>query len=141
VFTCAGVCMGFGAVNQLDHELMYTGVWEAGADANSLLLSKKALVLKLQERYKGSYDEVVHRWIVITSVNPPTRQMQTLCMTEGWNKVVVGDLQTPSGWSAPGCIYLSVEDQRLLNLTVFDLVPYNRYERKIFGYGDPGHGR
>ena len=41
------------------------------------------------------------RWVVLTSVNPPTQQVKTLCYLNGWHTVVVADLKTPKNWNVP----------------------------------------
>ena len=38
---------------------------------------------------------------MITSVNPPTQQVKTLCYLSGWHTVVVADLKTPKTWNVP----------------------------------------
>ena len=76
------------------------------------------------------------KWIIVTTVNPPTRQMLQVCATPGWNVLVVGDLSTPDReWqTVEQCYYLSVDDQKALGYNVVNLIPYKRYERKIIGY-------
>ena len=92
--------IGFGAVNELDYQL------RSGLDHlrnfSGASVHRSAMRL-LRDKHNGSIIDS-HDWIVITSVNPPTRQMKTLCSVEGWNKVVVGDLKTPANWHAPGCM-------------------------------------
>ena len=90
--------------------------------------------LRIKERHNSDINDGVSAFIVITSINPPTRQMETLCSQTGWNKVVAGDGASPKDWKQRGCVFLSVEDQRDLRYAVTDLVPMKRYERKIFGY-------
>ena len=76
------------------------------------------------------------KWIIVTTVNPPTRQMLDVCSTPGWNVLIVGDLSTPdTDWqSVHHCYYLSVSDQNALDYHIGSLIPYKRYERKILGY-------
>lgn len=75
-------------------------------------------------------------WIIVTTVNPPTRQMLEVCSIPDWNKLVVGDSSTPdSEWQkVEGCAYLSLADQLELDYHVGNLIPIKRYERKIIGY-------
>ena len=76
------------------------------------------------------------KWVIVTTVNPPTRQMLQVCATPGWNVLVVGDLSTPeTEWQNVGqCYYLSVADQSALDYNAGNLIPFKRYERKIVGY-------
>lgn len=88
----------------------------------------------LRAKYRSSFVSSTNKWIVITSINPPTNQVQKICDVAGWNKVVVGDKKSPPKWESPGCFFLSVEDQMELRYKSHDLIPYNRYERKTLGY-------
>ena len=79
---------------------------------------------------------VSDRWIVITSINPPTRAIEVvseLCQ-RGWRAVVVGDTKTPADWSAPGIDFLSVQNQREKFGPLAELIPYRHYCRKNLGY-------
>ena len=88
----------------------------------------------LREKYDSSFNALTSNWIVITSINPPTTQVQKICDVAGWNKVIVGDKKSPPGWESAGCFFLSVKDQAELRYNSHDLIPYNRYERKTLGY-------
>jgi hypothetical protein len=75
-------------------------------------------------------------FIVITTINKPTEgiaQIADLCSRE-WSILVVGDQRTPKGWGLKNVTFLSVEMQKDLFGELADLVPYNHYCRKIFGY-------
>ena len=77
-----------------------------------------------------------NRWIVITSINPPTRALEvvsSLC-SQGWSAVVVGDTKTPANWSCPGVDFLSVDQQKQMFGEYADLLPYRHYCRKNLGY-------
>ena len=52
-----------------------------------------------------------HRWVIFTTVNPPTKQIQRLCALPGWSKLVVGDTKTNPAWRMDGCLFLSIEHQ------------------------------
>jgi len=47
----------------------------------------KMKIEALKKEYAGSIDAGSNKWVVITSVNPPTRQVQRICDIKGWNKV------------------------------------------------------
>lgn len=75
------------------------------------------------------------KFIVITSINKPTKSIIQLSKIKDWNLVVVGDKKTPSQyWNIPNCTYLSVEDQKSLGFKIHDYLPYNHYVRKNIGY-------
>lgn len=99
-----------------------------------LLQEGKTKVAALKAKYASSFDASSSKWIVITSINPPTSQVQKICDAEGWNKVVVGDKKSPDDWESAGCFFLSVQDQMELKYRSHDLIPYARYERKLMGY-------
>jgi hypothetical protein len=52
-----------------------------------------------------------HRWIVSTTVGPPTEGLRQLASLPGWKLLVVGLEETPANWSLPGAVYLSVKEQ------------------------------
>lgn len=74
------------------------------------------------------------RWIVATTINPPTIAISALADLPGWQVVVIGDTKTPKNWSWPGVIFLGVDDQRKLGYRIHDLIPYRSYARKNIGY-------
>lgn len=77
-----------------------------------------------------------NRWIVITSINRPTRAIEVvseLC-AKGWRAVVVGDTKTPGDWAAAGVDFLSVDRQKADFGALADLIPYRHYCRKNLGY-------
>jgi hypothetical protein len=77
-----------------------------------------------------------NRWIVITSINPPTRSLEVvsaLCKN-GWSAVVVGDTKTPGDWHCPGVEFLSVTRQKEMFGEFVELLPYRHYCRKNLGY-------
>ena len=91
-------------------------------------------VAALKVKYAGSFDAKSTSWVIITSVNPPTTQVERICSIQGWNKVIVADKKTPKDWSSNGCFFLSVEDQEELEYKIHASLPYMRYERKMLGY-------
>ena len=103
----------------------------------SLILCAQAgarKVAALKVKYAGSFDAKSTSWVIITSVNPPTTQVERICSIQGWNKVIVADKKTPKDWSSNGCFFLSVEDQEELEYKIHASLPYMRYERKMLGY-------
>jgi hypothetical protein len=75
-------------------------------------------------------------WIVVTTVNPPGRVVETILkrLSDTWRLVVVGDKKTRGDWSEPRLEFLSVDCQRERFGDFADQAPYNHYARKNFGY-------
>jgi len=82
--------------------------------------------------------EKVHtRWIVVTTIQAPTPQVERLCSLPGWRTVVVGDVKTPEkAWRHhPHCrTFLSLEDQDAMGYRIATLLPLNNYGRKNVGF-------
>ena len=75
------------------------------------------------------------KYIIITSIFPPTEAVQKFAEINNSTLVVVGDKKTPSNWHFPNVIFLPVDDQSMLNTTAFQkTLPYNHYCRKMLGY-------
>ncbi|GFN84256.1 conserved uncharacterized protein [Plakobranchus ocellatus] len=74
------------------------------------------------------------KWIVITTLSPPTDDVKFLASLSGWRVVVVGDVATPHNWSHPNCMFLGLEQQKKLGYFTADLIPEKSYSRKNIGY-------
>lgn len=76
------------------------------------------------------------RWIVVTSINPPTRAIHTIAKLreQGWSAVVVGDTKSPADWHCEGVTFLDVATQKQRYGELADLIPYRQYARKNLGY-------
>lgn len=74
------------------------------------------------------------KWIVITTINYPTKALKKLAALKDWHLVVVGDTKTPSGWHLENCHYLSPERQLELGFHITEHIPWNHYSRKNIGY-------
>lgn len=77
---------------------------------------------------------VSDKWIVVTSINYPTKDVKRLASLKGWNLVVVGDRKTPSDWHLESVHFLSLEVQQQLGFRISKMVPENSYTRKNIGY-------
>jgi hypothetical protein len=72
------------------------------------------------------------KFVVITSINPPTESVRAFRDWEGWEVVVVGDRKTPHGlWNLDGVTYLGM-DRQTGDLAA--AIPENTYTRKMIGY-------
>lgn len=77
-----------------------------------------------------------NRWVVITTINSPTKaigHISGLC-GDGWSAVVVGDTKTPKDWAAASIEFLSVAAQGEMFREFSGMVPYRHYSRKNLGY-------
>lgn len=74
------------------------------------------------------------KFIVITSIFPPTEAIQKFVAFTGWKIIVVGDLKTASDWNYPGITYLSPERQEAIARKFSELLQWNTYTRKNIGY-------
>ncbi len=73
--------------------------------------------------------------VVITTINPPTKQIDYYSTQPGWDLIIVGDSKTPSElYKSTRCIYLGLEQQKQLFPTIYDMIPMRSYTRKMFGY-------
>lgn len=74
------------------------------------------------------------KFIVITSIFPPSLAVQKFSEMNDWHLVVVGDKKTPKDWAYPKVTYLSIEQQSELGFQTFDVLPFDHYSRKNLGY-------
>lgn len=74
------------------------------------------------------------KFIVITSVNPPTEAIAKFAALRDYTVVVVGDKKTPLSWHHPGVHFLDVETQQRDYEFFSATVPFNQYCRKMMGY-------
>lgn len=74
------------------------------------------------------------KFIVITSIFPPTEAVVEFSRREGYQLIVVGDRKTPAGWHQDNCIYLGVAEQLALSPALAEAIPFNHYGRKMIGY-------
>jgi hypothetical protein len=76
----------------------------------------------------------MHKFIVITSIFPPTEAIKKFAMLNDWKVVVVGDKKTVADWNYPGVTYLSPDGQQEVDNNISRLLPWNSYTRKNIGY-------
>jgi hypothetical protein len=76
----------------------------------------------------------IMKYVIITSINPPTRAVEEIAHYEDRKLIVIGDRKTPSDWHHDGVSYLSVEDQQASGGQLAAILPWNHYARKMLGY-------
>lgn len=74
------------------------------------------------------------KYIVITSINPPSEAILKFREWPDWQVVVAGDRKTPIGWACDGVIFLGIEEQYKLFGALAGVIPENTYARKMLGY-------
>ena len=76
----------------------------------------------------------MEKFIVITSIFPPTEAIEKFAKLKDWKVILVGDKKTAPDWGYPGVTYLSPEDQQEVASKFSSLIPWNSYTRKNIGY-------
>ena len=80
------------------------------------------------------------KWIVLTTINPPTEIIYSIIkIIYDWKIVVIGDVQTNDhDWKllnhSNKLIYLSIKEQLKLRYETLKYIPTNSYSRKNIGY-------
>jgi hypothetical protein len=74
------------------------------------------------------------KFVVITTINSPTKTIEYLSKRDDLITIVVGDKKTPPEWEYPNIHYLSYDLQLKLRLQIINSIPDNHYSRKMIGY-------
>jgi hypothetical protein len=74
------------------------------------------------------------RFVVITSIFPPTEAVEKFSRMPQWKLLVVGDRKTDPAWSYPNVEYVSVREQETMAASLSRAMPWNTYTRKNVGY-------
>src|SRR3989344_364947 len=72
--------------------------------------------------------------LVITTINPPRKEIKEFSKLKDWQVICVGDKKTPNNWGLDNVIYLSPTDQKKLFPVFSSSIPWNIYGRKNLGY-------
>lgn len=70
------------------------------------------------------------KFIVSTTINPPTDAIKAFGAMEGWELVVAGDRKTPVDYALGRGTYLSPDDQLRLGLRITDVLPWDSISRR-----------
>mgnify|MGYP001459162276 FL=1 len=73
------------------------------------------------------------KFIVCTSINPPTQAIKKFDNIKDWTLIVVGDLKTPTNYKLKNGIFLNKREQNLIDKKLSDLIGWNCIERRNFG--------
>lgn len=74
------------------------------------------------------------KYIVITSINPPTDAVIKYANVNEYHLIVVGDKKSPKKYELKNCQYISFEDQVGSDYKMVKNLPPNHYSRKMIGY-------
>lgn len=72
------------------------------------------------------------KYLVITSIFPPTEAVKKFAERKDIHIIIVGDKKSPSNYDCQNTTFLSVKNK--LNYKLEDKLPYNHYARKMLGY-------
>jgi len=77
-----------------------------------------------------------NNFIVITTINKPTKAISKFAQWKNWHVVVIGDRKSPPVWKCEGVTYLNIEDQYSHSSlsSLAKAIPENTYVRKMLGY-------
>jgi hypothetical protein len=78
----------------------------------------------------------ISKWIVVTSINNATKQLDKLTNEKEFQLLIIADLKTNKTWSHENkkTIYLDVNNQTNLQYSILETIPFNSYSRKNIGY-------
>ena len=74
------------------------------------------------------------KFIVITSIHPPSDGVRQFCEISEYGVIVIGDEKTPPDWQCDGVDFYNVERQQRLGFKTANVLPMNHYCRKMIGY-------
>ena len=73
------------------------------------------------------------KWIIVTSINKPTDQIQKLASIKEFQLLVVADRKTDPNWHHKGAIFLGIDEQKTLGFQTTVDIPFDSYTRKNIG--------
>jgi len=72
--------------------------------------------------------------VIITTINSTTDTIRKHMDNKEYDVIIVGDKKTPNCYKNENCIYLDLEAQEKFFPKLSQMIPYNHYGRKNFGY-------
>ena len=72
------------------------------------------------------------KFIISTTINPPTEAIKKFDNLKDWNLIVSGDLKTPPNYKLKNGIYISPKDQEKISKKLSDLIGWNCIQRRNF---------
>lgn len=74
------------------------------------------------------------KYIIITTINPKSRAIESFEQKKDWHIVIVGDKKSKFIGSSENLTFLSMKDQQNLGFKLAKVCPFNHYTRKNMGY-------
>ena len=72
------------------------------------------------------------KFIISTTINPPTEAIRKFDNLKDWNLIVSGDLKTPKNYQLKNGIYINPKDQEKISKKLSDLIGWNCIQRRNF---------
>ena len=72
------------------------------------------------------------KFIISTTINPPTEAIKKFDNLKDWNLIVSGDLKTPPNYKLKNGIYISPKDQEKISKKLSNLIGWNCIQRRNF---------
>jgi len=72
------------------------------------------------------------KYIISTTINPPTEAIKKFDNLKDWNLIISGDLKTPSNYKLKNGIYIGPKDQEKISKKLSDLMGWNCIQRRNF---------
>ena len=72
------------------------------------------------------------KYIISTTINPPTEAIKKFDNLKDWNLIISGDLKTPSNYKLKNGIYIGPKDQEKISKKLSDLIGWNCIQRRNF---------
>ncbi|KAK6753881.1 hypothetical protein RB195_013084 [Necator americanus] len=92
-------------------------------------------VIKTTFPSKNKSNSLLHqKWIVITTTNHPTKEIERLANINGWKLLVVANRKTPRNWSYKNVHFLSMDDQLRMGYRITSNLSDKFYAHKNIGY-------
>ena len=76
---------------------------------------------------------MITKYIVTTTINPPTKAIELFDSMIDWKLIVIGDLKTPKNYNLKNGMYISPNEQENYNKKLSDAIGWNCIQRRNFG--------
>ena len=73
------------------------------------------------------------KFIVTTTINPPTEAIELYDSKKDWELIVIGDKKTPKDYRLVNGLYVSPEDQEKIDPALSEAIGWNCIQRRNFG--------
>lgn len=77
---------------------------------------------------------IMKKYIIITSIYPPTEAVIAFSKLENFKLIVIGDNKTPKDWHCENVDFIPIKMQDELEFSLAKSIPQNHYSRKMLGY-------